>query len=202
MDIIREYNDILSSLVGSLEFLRSSGVHFIRRAGGTQAALRAEIASCTRCVDRGDGNKVWGAGEAASGLVIVLSAPCTKQEDMLLANLLKKSALDRDKVYVTCAFKCPEQEHGDLEAALKRVSLCRGFLLQELSAISFRVIVAFGECAGRALLDDETLKYGTFYDYNGAKLMLTHGLAALDKQKELRNDTWAHMQSVLREMDE
>ena len=29
----------------------------------------------------------------ASGLVIVLSAPCTKQEDMLLANLLKNQRL-------------------------------------------------------------------------------------------------------------
>ncbi len=204
MDIIKEYNDILSSLVGSLEFLQLSGVNFIRRADteGAVAALRSEIASCALCGVGASVNKVYGAGEAVSGLVIVLSGPCTKQEDALLANLLKKAALDQDKVYVTCAFKCPEHEHGDLEAALKRVKLCRGFLARELSAISFRVIVAFGECAGRALLDDETFRYGTFYDYNGAKLMLTHGLAALDKQKALRNDTWAHMQSVLRVLDE
>ncbi|MBI5234826.1 MAG: hypothetical protein HY886_01055 [Deltaproteobacteria bacterium] len=204
MDIIREYNDILSSLVGSLDLLRSSGVNFIRREGarGAQAALRAEIASCALCDSGASANKVYGVGEAVSGLVIVLSASCNKSEDALLASLLEKSGLVRDKVYVTCAFKCPSPPEGGLEAAFQRVRLCRSFLARELSTMSFRVIVAFGECAGRALLDDEALRYGSFYDYNGARLMLTHGLDALDKQKSLRNDTWAHIQSVLRELDE
>lgn len=216
MDIIREYNDILSSLVGSLEFLRLSGVHFIRRAdafearagetspvdGDEKAALRSEIASCARCADSGGAKKVYGVGEAASGLVIVLSTPCTKSQDALLASLLEKSRLNRDKVYITCAFKCPLPLDGDIETALKRVSLCRGFLTRELSAMSFRVIVAFGEYSARALLGDDGFQYGSFYEYNGAKLMLTHALPALDKQKALRNDTWAHIQSVLKVLDE
>jgi DNA polymerase len=178
--------------------------------------IRADIGDCTRCKLSLKRNKiVFGSGNPKAEVVFVGEGPGA-DEDMqglpfvgragqLLTQMIDKSAermgipLRRADVYICNVVKCRPPENRTPER--DEMETCSPFLTRQIAAIKPRAIVVLGATAARALLGTNEPMHrlrGQWFDYQGAKLLVTFHPAYLLRDPNKKKEAWEDMQQLFR----
>ncbi|MCX7930737.1 MAG: uracil-DNA glycosylase [Chlorobi bacterium] len=179
----------------------------------TLEELYDRIHCCTKCPLGATRTKfVFGTGNAAAEIVLIGEAPGADEDlqgepfvgraGQLLTKILAAIELTRDDVYICNILKCrPPNNRKPLPSEVEQ---CSPYLYKQLSLISPPFIVALGLTAAEALLSRK-LKMaelrGKWYDFYGARLLVTYHPAALLRNPELKRDTWEDVQRLRRAYD-
>lgn len=179
--------------------------------------VRADIGdNCERCkLHRGRNKLVFGSGNPKAEVVFVGEGPGA-DEDMqglpfvgragqLLTQMIDKSAermgipLRRQDVYICNVVKCRPPDNRTPER--DEMETCSPFLLRQIAAIKPRAIVVLGATAARALLKTNEPMHrlrGQWFDYEGAKLLVTFHPAYLLRDPNKKKEAWEDMQQLFR----
>ena len=154
-------------------------------------ALKAAIASCTRC-DLCKGRKpVYGSGAQQAKWFVAAGAstaldekerqPLAGDAGKLLVNMLAAVDLARDaEVYATNLIKCrpASANGGDRAPTLEEANACRPYLERELSLTGAAMVLTLGQIAanalqGKALQEPLAGSRGQVHQINGVTLVAT-----------------------------
>lgn len=130
--------------------------------------LHTKNKACTKCDLRGKCNQVvTGQGPSNAHIMVVGEAP-GEDEDLMdspfigragkqLDEILKAAKIDRASIYVTNAVKCrPHEQTGrftkNRPPTPEEVSICKGWLWQEIKSIKPKAIVTLGKTPTALLL--------------------------------------------------
>lgn len=112
---------------------------------------------------------LFGHGNETSDVVFVGEAPGESEDHIgrpfvgdagtLLNNILEEFKINRQNIYITNAVKCRPPNNAQPKVA--EIRACRDYLIDEISAINPKLIVALGLVAIKSLMDDTTLKINT-----------------------------------------
>jgi uracil-DNA glycosylase len=177
-------------------------------AGGVEA-VREGMGECRRCpLCESRRNLVFGAGDPRAAVVFVGEAPGQEEDERgepfvgaagkMLTQIIAAMGLDRGQVYICNVLKC--RPPGNRNPLPSEVAACSPFLLEQLEAISPRVIVSLGTFATHALLATDarisTLR-GRFHDVGGVPLMPTFHPSYLLRNPEAKREVWQDIQKVM-----
>ncbi len=183
---------------------------------GALATVRAELGDCQRCgLCTTRHNIVFGSGAAAAPLVFVGGAPDYEDDQQgepfvgsagaLLDKMIVAMGWHRHQVYVANVVACrPPEDRLPLPA---EISTCQPFMVAQLGVVAPKIIVALGQVATTALLDDATpitALRGRFFDRNVAghavRIMPTFHPRELLQTPEHKRQAWADLQLVIAEL--
>jgi len=146
--------------------LRAPAAETAKQSMMAELKERAERAAPAIC-QAGHSGLVWGEGSLSALIAIVGEAPGDKEEKLgrpfvgpagrLLDRELERAGLKREQTWITNVVKCRptrETRAGTINRppAVKEVHDWLGFLMEELTIISPRVIVCAGAVAASALI--------------------------------------------------
>ena len=172
-------------------------------------AYNQSICTCLECpLGETRTNFVFGVGDPNADLFLVGEAP-GEQEDLKgepfvgrAGKMLDKIlyAIDRkrgDGVYIANVIKCrPPNNRDPLPSEVKK---CEPYLIEQISQIQPKLIVALGRVAGKTLLKmDVPLKEmrDKTHDYNGTPLRVTFHPAALLRNSNFKKPAWIDFQWI------
>jgi uracil-DNA glycosylase len=172
-------------------------------------AYNQSICNCMECpLGETRTNFVFGVGDPNADLLLVGEAP-GEQEDLKgepfvgrAGKMLDKIlyAIDRkrgDGVYIANVIKCrPPNNRDPLPSEVKK---CEPYLIEQISQIQPKLIVALGRIAGKTLLKmDVPLKEmrDKTHDYNGKPLRVTYHPAALLRNPNFKKPAWSDFQWI------
>jgi len=172
-------------------------------------AYNQSICSCLECpLGKTRTNFVFGVGDPNADLFLVGEAP-GEQEDLKgepfvgrAGKMLDKIlyAIDRkrgDGVYIANVIKCrPPNNRDPLPSEVKK---CEPYLIEQISQIRPKLIVALGRVAGKTLLKmNVPLKEmrDKTHDYNGTPLRVTFHPAALLRNSNFKKPAWSDFQWI------
>jgi len=174
--------------------------------------LRAEVKNCDKCSLCSQRiNTVFGEGDPHTDLVFVGEGPGADEDrigrpfvgragKMLTQIIHKGMKLHRHQVYICNIVKC--RPPGNRVPTISEMLGCKPYLMQQLTLIKPKVIVALGATAVHGLLGEKlpiTKIRGEFREWNGIKLMPTFHPSFLIRQytEENRRAVWEDVQAVL-----
>ncbi len=178
------------------------------------STLRTEVESCKRCSElaRTRNKVVFGSGSTSAKLVFVGEAPGADENEQglpfvgragqLLTKIIEAMGLTRDQVFICNVLKCRPPENRP--PAPKEVENCRPFLKRQLEIIKPQVIVALGNHAVKALLQNESgisSLRGTFQKYEGIPVMCTYHPAYLLRSPGEKRKVWEDMKKVMKMLE-
>jgi len=164
------------------------------KAKETLRKLEAGARVCRRCkLHKTRINVVFGVGPATAKVMIVSEAPGAMEDQMgvpfvgaagkNLDELLREAGLSRKKIYVCNILKC--RPPGNRDPLPDEIEACRPFLVDQISAVKPKLVIALGRISARDLLGRYVTmgrEHGTLLDcsYAGVKfkLFLTYHPAA------------------------
>ncbi len=178
--------------------------------------IRADIGDCRRCKLCERRNKiVFGSGNPNAEVVFVGEGPGADEDaqglpfvgraGQLLTQMINASAerlgvaLRREQVYICNVVKCRPPENRTPEK--DEMQTCGPFLTRQIAAIRPRAIVVLGATAARALLGTNEPMHrlrGQWFDYQGAKLLVTFHPAYLLRDPNKKKEAWEDMQQLFR----
>ena len=182
----------------------------------TLADIQADLEGCLRCkLSKGRHTIVFGSGNPQAGAVFVGEGPGADEDEQglpfvgragqMLTEMINKSAermgvpLRREDVYICNVVKC--RPPGNRTPERDEIETCSPFLMRQIEAIRPRAIVALGSTAVRALLKSQepmSKLRGRWFDFLGAKLLVTFHPAYLLRDPSRKRDAWQDMQMLLR----
>ncbi len=129
------------------------------------AALRAEVAACTRCgLQHGRLQTVFGVGNARANWLIVGEAPGAEEDrqgepfvgraGQLLNAMLRAIGSPRETVYIANVLKC--RPPGNRDPRPDEVRHCLPYLQRQIALIEPKLILAVGRIAAQNLLGVDT----------------------------------------------
>lgn len=168
-----------------------------------------ELAGCTRCkLHKRRTNIVFGVGNPRAELVFVGEGPGHDEDvqgipfvgraGQLLTQMITAMGLKRGDVYIANVVKCRPPENRTPEK--DEIATCLPFLFRQLASINPKAIVCLGSVAAQALLN--TTKSisnfrGQWFDFRGAKLMVTYHPAYLLRNPHAKPEVWADLKKVM-----
>lgn len=176
-------------------------------------ALAAECSACRRCaLFEKRASTIFGKGPLDCDLLCLglglepeeaqTSSVFAGQSGELMDNMLKAMGLSRSEVYLTNVLKCACTRREKITQSY--INCCQYFLVQEISLVNPRVIIAWGEAAFRAIIRDNAQSIvqvrGKWFDYQGIAVMPTFHPAYLLRKPELKRQVWADLQEVMRKL--
>ena len=178
-------------------------------ANGKLDAYNQSICTCLGCpLGKTRTNFVFGVGDPNADLLLVGEAP-GEQEDLIGEPFVGRAGkmLDKilyaigrkrgDGVYIANVIKCrPPNNRDPLPSEVKK---CEPYLIEQISQIQPKLIVALGRVAGKTLLKmDVPLKEmrDKTYDYNGTPLRVTFHPAALLRNSNFKKSAWIDFQWI------
>jgi DNA polymerase len=177
------------------------------------AALRREVAACTRCQElaRHRTQTVFGAGDPYARLVFLGEAPGFDEDaqgepfvgaaGQLLNRIIQACTLRREEVYILNILKC--HPPGNRNPLASEAANCRPFLDRQLAVIRPEFLCCLGAVAAQNLLETTTpigRLRGRFHDYQGIKVLCTYHPAYLLRTPAAKQPTWEDMQRLMAEM--
>ena len=180
-----------------------------RVVGDTLEQISADLGECTRCkLHRHRNNIVFGVGNPHADLVFVGEGP-GRDEDaqgipfvgragQLLTQMIEAMGLRRDDVYIANVVKCRPPENRTPEK--DEIATCMPFLLRQLATIEPKVIVCLGNVATQALLHtNKPISHfrGKWFDFRGARLIVTYHPAYLLRNPNAKPDVWVDLKKVM-----
>lgn len=198
-----ELIEIIKCLKGHMELLRYSGITDV---------LYVKEAFCSACARHISG-AIIGQGRADADVFFVLGCPQKDQTghfegetgiqlQKIIQWMARVSKNERFRAagdaYVSYAVKCPDAAACVDEAALA----CKPLLEKELGAVNPKVVVALGETAALALTGSRDVKglRGRAHVLGGAKLVISHAVADILENPELKKEAWADLELALEEI--
>jgi len=174
--------------------------------------LRQEVKNCDKCeLCRQRINTVFGEGDPDSNLVFVGEGPGADEDrqgrpfvgragKMLTQIIHKGMNLHRHQVYICNIVKCRPPENR--APTISEMLGCKPYLMQQLTLIKPKVIVALGATAVHGLFGEKlpiTKIRGQFREWNGIQVMPTFHPSFLIRQytAENRRAVWEDVQAVL-----
>jgi len=168
--------------------------------------LKQAVPACTACglhasrkqtvFGVGDENADWLLiGEAPGADEDRLGEPFVGQAGKLLDNMLAAIDLKRgENVYIANVLKC--RPPGNRNPEPDEVAKCTPFLLQQISLIQPKLIVAMGRFAAQTLLNTDasiaSLR-GRIHSYDGVQLIVTYHPAYLLRTLPDKAKAWADL---------
>jgi uracil-DNA glycosylase family 4 len=180
-----------------------------RVEGDTLEAIREHLGDCTRCRLHKQRNKiVFGDGNPHAQLVFVGEGP-GHDEDVqglpfvgragkLLTQMIEAMGLKREDVYICNVVKCRPPENRKPED--DEIATCSPYLLRQIDVIKPKAIVCLGATAAQALLktkDSISRFRGQWFDFRGAKLLVTYHPAYLLRNPPAKADVWKDLQKAM-----
>ncbi len=175
--------------------------------------IREDLGDCTRCILHTLGRKqiVFGTGNPNSELMFVGEGPGADEDEQgvpfvgragqLLNDMIRAMGLKRDDVYIANVVKC--RPPGNRTPEREECDTCLPFLVRQIEAIRPQFIVALGAVAAKNLLginDSMARLRGRWYDFRGARLLVTYHPAFLLRDPRQKKEVWKDLQMVMREM--
>lgn len=173
--------------------------------------LREKIGDCKRCpLSKNRTNIVFGDGNPLSSVIFVGESP-GEEEDIqgipfcgaagkYLDRILNAIDIKRQSIYICNVVKCrPPQNRTPQVDEIKE---CLPFLEEQIKIIKPSFIVALGIVASNSLLKvSEKIQNlrGKFFDYEGAKLLVTYHPSAILRNFNLRRPVWEDMKMFMEE---
>jgi len=182
----------------------------------TLEEIRADLGECTRCKLHPTRHSiVFGSGNPKAEVVFVGEGPGADEDaqglpfvgraGQLLTQMIDNSAqrmgvpLRRADCYICNVVKCRPPANRTPEK--DEMETCSPFLMRQLGAIRPRAIMVLGATAARALLGTNEAMHrlrGTWFDYQGAKLLVTFHPAYLLRDPHKKKEAWEDMQQLFR----
>ena len=175
--------------------------------------ISAEVAKCTRCPELASTRTqtVFGVGSASPRLVFLGEAPGADEDKQgepfvgragqLLNNIITACKMKREEVYILNTIKC--RPPGNRNPLPEEMLNCRGYLDRQFAILQPEYICCLGAVATRALFENPLplgKMRGKFYDFRGAKVMITYHPAYLLRNPAMKKETWEDMKMLLKEM--
>jgi DNA polymerase len=175
----------------------------------TLEKIREDLGECTRCRLHKQRNKiVFGDGNSRAELVFVGEGP-GHDEDVqglpfvgragkLLTQMIEAMGLRREDVYICNVVKCRPPENRKPED--DEMATCSPYLYRQLDVIAPKAIVCLGATAAQALLktkDSISRHRGQWFEFRGAKLLVTYHPAYLLRNPNAKGDVWKDLQKVM-----
>lgn len=172
------------------------------------------IHTCTKCpLGTMRTNFVFGTGNPSADIVFIGEAPGADEDlkgepfvgraGQLLTKILAAINLERSDVYICNILKCRPPNNRTPQPS--EIEQCKPYLYKQLSLIEPAFVVALGLTAAETLLGRK-LKMsrvrGEWFDFYGARLLITYHPAALLRNPELKRDSWEDVQKLRRAYDE
>jgi uracil-DNA glycosylase len=179
----------------------------------TLVDLNASICECMNCSLGATRTKfVFGTGNPNADVVVIGEAPGADEDakgepfvgraGQLLTKILEAINFTRDEVYICNILKCrPPENRRPLPSEVEQ---CEPYLYKQLEIIQPKLILALGLTAIETLMKK---KYkmgeirGQWFDYHGARLLVTYHPAALLRNPEWKKATWEDVQLLRRTYD-
>ncbi|WP_456377168.1 uracil-DNA glycosylase [Thiolapillus sp.] len=174
------------------------------------AALKTRVASCTACELHASRTRtVFGTGDESAQLMIVGEAPGAEEDrqgepfvgraGQLLNAMLHAIGLAREAVYITNILKC--RPPGNRNPTAEEAAKCRPFLMQQLSLVKPKVMLAVGGVAAHNLLEtDEAVgrlrNRIHYYGEDCTPLLVTYHPAYLLRRPEEKAKVWQDLQKL------
>lgn len=136
-----------------------------------------------------------GADEDRSG------QPFVGKAGQLLSKIITAMQLSRDEVYILNALKCrPPQNRTPMNEEIEH---CRHFVESQLDTLRPEFIVCLGAVAVRAILRSELpigRLRGQFYQYRGARVVVTYHPSYLLRNESAKKHVWEDMKMLMAEL--
>jgi DNA polymerase len=182
----------------------------------TLEEIRVDLGECTRCKLHSTRHSiVFGSGNPKAEVVFVGEGPGADEDaqglpfvgraGQLLTQMIDNSAqrmgvpLRRADCYICNVVKCRPPANRTPEK--DEMETCSPFLMRQLQTIRPRAIVVLGATAARALLGTTEPMHrlrGNWFDFQGAKLLVTFHPAYLLRDPHKKKEAWEDMQQLFR----
>ena len=173
-------------------------------------AIREDIGDCTRCrLHKGRTNIVFGVGNVNADIMFVGEGPGADEDEQgepfvgragqLLNNMISAMGIQRRDVYIANIVKC--RPPGNRIPEKDECDTCSPFLMRQIAVIQPKVIVALGAVAAKNLLavnDSMANLRGRWYDFKGARLLVTYHPAFLLRDPRQKKEAWKDLQRVMK----
>lgn len=178
--------------------------------------LLQEIAACQRCpLGQDRQGQVNGAGPIPARLMLIgdfsqqsgefsESILFNRDEDAMLANMLRAIGLGIEEVYITNALKCCPMPQVTPEE--QSVRACAAFLFREIALVQPQIICAMGDLAAYALLERKesvARLRGKLYPYKkggealaALRIVTTFHPRLLLAHPEMKRAAWQDLQLI------
>lgn len=155
-------------------------------------ALRAEVATCTRCsLSKTRKQTVFGVGDPHADWMFIgegpganedrLGEPFVGQAGKLLDNMLNALGISRQKrVFIANVVKCRPPNNRD--PLPDEIAACSSYLLRQVELVKPRMIVALGRFAAQTVLATDAglgALRNRIHDYHGVPVIVTYHPAYL-----------------------
>jgi len=208
----KDYIDFVTGCLKELgldvrKFLKNRGSHESGACKDKELLLkqlREELGDCRRCeLYKTRKNIVFGVGNPCSKIMFIGEAP-GEEEDLkgepfvgragkLLDKLLESIGLSRNEnVYIANVLKSRPPDNK-ISQCLDSIPICLPFLLKQIEIIKPKIICCLGSVAFNSLLkrnEQITKVRGTFYEFNGIKLLPTYHPSYLLRNPIAKKEVW------------
>ena len=165
-------------------------------------ALRAAVASCTRCsLCESRTQTVFGVGDPDADWMIVGEAPGAEEDrrgepfvgraGKLLDEMLRAVNQGRDSAFIANILKCRPPNNRDPNA--DESAACRGYLDRQIALVQPKIILAVGRIAAQLLLDTDAplgRLRGTVHSLGETPLVVTYHPAYLLRSPTQKRKAW------------
>ena len=127
--------------------------------------------------------------------------PFVGRAGQLLTRIISAMQLRREDVYILNALKC--RPPGNRTPLPNEINNCQPFVETQLETLRPKYIVCLGSVAVRSLLKRDTpvgQLRGKFFDYRGAKVIVTYHPSYLLRNEDAKRLVWEDMQILMREL--
>ncbi len=176
--------------------------------------LYDRIHTCDKCpLGSTRTNFVFGAGSAKADIVLIGEAPGADEDrqgepfvgraGQLLTKILSSIGLERSDVFICNVLKCRPPNNRTPEPS--EIDQCKPYLLKQLELIGAPFHVALGLTAAETLLGRKlkmSSMRGKWFNFYGARLIVTYHPAALLRNPELKRDVWEDVKKLRLAYDE
>jgi DNA polymerase len=204
----REVQAEVENPTGSSFF--DSSLPVIQDKATALVAIRGDIGDCTRCrLHRGRKNIVFGVGNVDADIMFIGEGPGADEDEQgepfvgragqLLNNMIAAMGIERRDVYIANVVKCRPPQNRTPER--DECDTCSPFLMRQIEVIRPKVIVALGAVAAKNLLalnDSMANLRGRWYDFKGARLLVTYHPAYLLRDPRQKKEAWKDLQMVMK----
>ena len=172
-------------------------------------SFRAAIEKCEKCNLSNTRNKfVFGSGDPNADLLLIGEGPGEEEDAQgqpfvgragkLLDKILAAIGFSRDnKVFIINIVKCRPPENRN--PLLSEIEQCFPYLIQQISLIKPKLIIALGKVAGQTLLRRNMMikeMRNKKHYFNSIPLIVTYHPAALLRNQSLKLDAWEDFKHI------
>lgn len=175
--------------------------------------LDQEVRGCQKCSEICSFRQqtVFGVGPIRPTVCFMGEAPGADEDKQgepfvgragqLLTRIIAAMQLRREDVFILNALKC--RPPGNRTPLPNEIINCHPFVEAQLETLRPKYIVCLGSVAVRSLLKRDTpvgQLRGKFFDYRGAKVIVTYHPSYLLRNEDAKRLVWEDMQILMREL--